>query len=102
VIAHPPPVPARVQVVAQEFSYSLSRRKVRAGRVIIELVNIGEDTHDLDIKRVGGTRVFHFPSVRPGHYVDREVRMRPGKYLLWCAIADHKERGMRATLWAVR
>jgi len=32
----PPPPPARVQVVAQEFSYSLSRRKVKAGKVIAD------------------------------------------------------------------
>lgn len=41
--------PARVQVVAQEFRYSLSRSTVRAGHVIVELVNRGQDTHDLDL-----------------------------------------------------
>lgn len=97
-IAYTPPPPARVQVVAQEYSYSLSRSKVKAGRVIVELLNRGQDAHDLGLKRVGGTHVFHFPKVEPGHYVDRMLRLRPGKYVLWCAIADHKERGMRATL----
>lgn len=96
---HPP---ARVQVVAQEFSYSLSRTKVRAGRVIVELVNRGQDTHDLDLRRVGGTHVFRFPSVLPGQVVDRELRLVPGRYLLWCAVADHKERGMHAVLRVVR
>jgi hypothetical protein len=98
-VQHPP---ARVQVVAQEFSYSLSRTKVRAGHVIVELVNQGQDTHDLDIRRVGGTHIFHFPSVLPGQVVDRELKLRPGRYLLWCAIADHRERGMHATLRVVR
>ena len=73
---HAPPPPARVQVVAQEFSYSLSRRKVKAGKVIIELVNDGQDTHDLDLERVGGTHIFHFPKVEPGHYVDRELTLQ--------------------------
>ena len=98
-VQHPP---ARVQVVAQEFSYSLSRTKVRAGRVIVELVNRGQDTHDLDIRRIGGTRIFHFPSVQPGQVVDRELKLRPGRYKLWCAIADHNERGMHAVLRVVR
>jgi hypothetical protein len=98
----PPPPPARIQVVAREFSYSLSRRKVRAGNVIIELVNYGQDTHDLDIRRVGGKRTFRFPKVAPGHYVDRKVRLRPGTYVLWCAVADHKERGMRAKFRVVK
>lgn len=96
---HPP---ARVQVVAQEFSYSLSRTRVKAGRVIIELVNRGQDTHDLDVRRVGGTHIFQFPSVLPGQVVDRELRLAPGRYLLWCAIADHQERGMHALLRVVR
>jgi len=98
-VQHPP---ARVQVVAQEFSYSLSRTKVRAGRVIVELVNRGQDTHDLDLRRIGGTGIIRFPSVQPGQFVDRELRLRPGRYLLWCAIADHRERGMRAVLRVVR
>ena len=96
---HPP---ARVQVVAQEFSYRLSRTKVRAGRVIVELVNGGQDTHDLDIRRIGGTRIFRFPSVQPGQVVDRELKLRPGRYQLWCAIADHREQGMHAVLRVVR
>ena len=97
--AHPP---ARVQVVAQEFRYSLSRTKVRAGRVIVELDNHGQDTHDLDVRRIGGTHVFHFPSVQPGQVVDRELKLEPGRYQLWCAIADHNERGMHAVLRVVR
>jgi hypothetical protein len=96
---HPP---ARVQVVAQEFHYSLSRTKVRAGRVIVELVNDGQDTHDLDIRRIGGTRIFRFPSVQPGQVVDRELKLVPGRYQLWCAIADHDELGMHAVLRVVK
>lgn len=96
---HPP---ARVQVVAQEFSYSLSRTKVRAGRVIVELVNHGQDTHDLDLRRIGGTRIFRFPDVQPGQFVDREFKLPPGRYKLWCAVADHNERGMHAVLRVVR
>ena len=89
-------------MVAQEFSYSLSRTKVRAGRVIVELVNHGQDTHDLDLRRIGGTHIFRFPSVQPGQFVDRELKLVPGRYRLWCAIADHNERGMHATLRVVR
>ena len=104
-IAHlphsPPPPPARVQVVAQEFHYSLSRRKVKAGKVIVELVNRGQDAHDLDLQRVGSTHVFHFPKVEPGRYVDKMLTLKPGTYHLWCAVADHSERGMQATLRVV-
>ena len=102
VSAPPPRPPGRVQVVAQEFRYSLSRTTVKAGRVIIELVNRGQDTHDLDLRRVGGTRIYHFPEVQPGQIVDRELKLMPGRYVLWCAVADHNERGMHAMLRVVR
>jgi hypothetical protein len=103
IVATPPQrSPARVQVVAQEFRFSLSRTRVRAGRVIVELVNHGQDTHDLDIRRIGGTRIVRFPSVLPGQFVDRELRLVPGRYLLWCAIADHRERGMHTVLRVIR
>src|SRR5207248_1793790 len=38
--------PARVQIGAAEYSFSLSRQTIRAGPAIVELVNFGEDPHD--------------------------------------------------------
>ncbi len=96
---HPP---ARVQVVAQEFSYSLSRTRVKAGRVIVELVNRGQDAHDLDLQRMGSTRIIRFPSVLPGQIVDRELKLAPGGYMLWCAMPNHRALGMHAMLRVVR
>ncbi len=96
--ATPPRPPARVQVVAREFSYVLSRRTVTAGPAIVELVNAGQDAHDLRLRRVGGTHVYRWPTVPPGGHADREIRLGPGRYVLWCALADHRERGMHAVL----
>jgi len=100
VIAAPPP--ARVQVVAREFSFVLSRQSIRAGLAIIELRNAGEDAHDLRMRRVGGTRVYAWPVTQSGGVVDEEVRLLPGRYLLWCSVADHRALGMQATLRVVR
>lgn len=90
--------PASVQVVAHEFSIALSRPWVRSGPVIVELVNMGEDDHDLALRRAGGTRVYRIPVVRPGRHADREFVLRPGRYTVWCAIANHRHLGMFATL----
>ncbi len=92
------PPPARVQVLAQEFSFTLSRLTIPAGPAIVELVNRGEDAHDLRMQRVGGTRVYTWPVVQPGTHADREYRLLPGTYVLWCALADHRARGMTARL----
>jgi hypothetical protein len=90
--------PARVQVTALEFEYRLSRLSLRQGRALIELVNYGEDEHDLVLRRVGGTKSWRLRRILPGSRATLAVRLRPGLYQLWCEVADHRARGMRATL----
>ena len=92
------PPPARVQVVAREFSFALSRTTITAGDAIVELVNDGQDSHDLRMQRVGGSRVYVWPTVLPGRFADRAYRLLPGTYVLWCSLADHRELGMTAKL----
>jgi len=95
------PAPARVQVSAKEFFYSLSRHKVVAGPAIVELVNFGEDPHDLRLERIGGGRVWKTPLVYPGAYYDLEAKLVPGRYRLWCSVANHRRLGMTAVLTVV-
>ena len=94
-----PPPPARVQIVAQEFRYSLSRQTIKAGRAVLELRNMGEDAHDLVLQRVrGGRAIVRWPEAQPGAVIDREVRLRPGLYRFVCTVANHRALGMQATL----
>ncbi len=97
-ISAPPPPPARVQVVAQEFRYALSRTTIKAGWAVIELRNMGEDAHDLRLQRVGGRRVYVWPLAQAGQTVDREYKLLPGTYRLSCGVANHASLGMTATL----
>jgi hypothetical protein len=92
------PAPARVGVSATEFHLVLSRTSVRAGRVVIELDNNGEDVHDLRLRRIGGTRTYAFPLTKPGRRSLMTLRLLPGRYRLWCSIADHAQLGMRTVL----
>jgi plastocyanin len=90
--------PSRVQVSAREFSFSLSRQSVKAGPAVIELVNFGQDPHDLRLQRIGGAHIAGTPQVDPGQHFDLTVKLLPGKYNLWCSIANHRALGMQATL----
>jgi len=90
--------PTRVQAVADEFTLTLSRISVPNKRVRIELVNFGEDPHDLRLRRIGGARTFVIPETLPGERTTRTFDLRPGRYRVWCSVADHREQGMRATL----
>ena len=94
--------PARVQVSAQEFSYALSRRTVVAGPAIVELYNLGEDPHDLRMQRMGGGRLWKTPLIFPGKYYDLNATLVPGRYRLWCSIANHRQLGMTAVLTVVK
>ena len=90
--------PQRVQVTALEFEYRLSRLSVRQGPALIELVNYGEDEHNLVLRRVGGTKRWRIAKILPGSHATLALRLRPGLYRLQCMVADHSARGMRATL----
>ena len=95
------PAPARVQVAAKEFYFALSRGSVVAGPAIVELVNFGEDPHDLRLQRIGGAHIAGTPQVQPGDYYDLSLTLRSGKYRLWCSIANHRQLGMQAVLTVV-
>jgi hypothetical protein len=90
--------PARVQVGADEFGYTLSRLSISAGPAIVQLANYGEDEHDLRLRRAGGTRTYAIAKVRPGRVGEIEARFLPGRFTVWCSLADHRSRGMSATL----
>ncbi len=90
--------PARVQVAAEEYAFTLSRPSIKAGPAIVQLVNYGEDPHDLRLRRVGGTRTYALRVVQADGDADLTARLLPGRYTLWCSLADHRSRGMRATL----
>lgn len=90
--------PARLGVGASEFHLVLSRGSVKAGRVIVELQNDGQDPHDLRLRRIGGTRTYAIPQTAPGEHTEVALKLLPGRYRLWCSVADHAQLGMRAVL----
>jgi hypothetical protein len=94
--------PGRLQVVAREFRYQLSRTQLRSGRwSIIELYNLGEDEHDLRLQRIGGRKVWGLSKVLPGQRKVFGAKLPVGRYRLWCSLADHDARGMHAQLKVV-
>jgi plastocyanin len=93
------PVPrTRIQVVAEEYDFVLSRHVVKSGPATVQLANFGEDPHDLRLQRVGGTKVYRIDGVAPGESADLRLTLVRGRYTLWCAIGDHRMLGMEAQL----
>ena len=88
-----------LQVVEKEWTVTPSRPSVRAGTVSLELVNFGMDNHDLVVKSTKvGAKPIRFKLLSPRGRAEKELRLTPGRYTLWCSLAGHKAKGMRATL----
>jgi plastocyanin len=90
--------PTRLQATAKEFYFVLSAHTVKAGPAIVELVNYGEDPHDLRLQRLGGGKVYRTKLLDPGKFQDLELTLLPGKYRLWCGVPTHASLGMKTTL----
>lgn len=89
---------SRVGVAATEWRLVLSRRSVRAGNLIVQLQNQGEDGHDLAIRKTTGSATRRIREQRPGQHADMTLRVSAGTYRLWCTLPGHKKLGMHATL----
>lgn len=96
------PGPPRLGVVAKEFKLTFSRPYVKAGRLILQLDNQGEDEHNLRIARKsGGPPVAAVEDTAPRQQTTIRVPVKPGLYRLWCALPKHAGLGMKARLQVV-
>jgi plastocyanin len=93
------PAPSYVQITEKEFTITLSRLRVHEGSAIVGVLNAGMDTHDLVIQsNAKGSKPIRFSQLDPGSHTSRTIKLAPGRYTLWCSIADHRQLGMVAPL----
>lgn len=93
-----PPVVPHVQVSAVEYSFSLSRTTVPAGKVILQFVNNGQDEHNLHLESAEGPLSESIADTASKGVSNLELEMRPGAYTLFCSLPTHEAEGMKATL----
>jgi hypothetical protein len=97
--------PAPLFVDAREWSVTLSRATVPAGRVAIQLHNAGEDDHDLRLRRLdrrgrAAGRSRRVALTHPGAMTEAVVHLTRGRWRVWCTLDGHAAAGMRAMLQA--
>jgi hypothetical protein len=92
------PPPARLLAFASEYRIGTSRVRAPAGVLVAQLKNNGQDDHDLAVRSARGRVVASTGVVGHGALGQLRVRLRPGRYVLVCTLADHEARGMRAAL----
>jgi hypothetical protein len=95
--------PARLLVAGDEWNLVLSRAGIARGEALIQFLNRGEDDHDLRLRRISRRSssrnpVARWPVTIPGELSSLSLRVRTGRYRLWCSLPGHRGLGMSATL----
>jgi plastocyanin len=97
-----PAGPPHVEVTADDtaaFRFILSRPSVRAGQVIVEFVNHGQDEHNLHaVEPIEGAEAGSLPDTAPNAHPTLSLNLHAGSYTFFCSIKDHEAKGMKATL----
>lgn len=74
-----------------------SRTQLLAGTVTVEFNNShAQDPHDLWLRK--GSTTYSFDTVEKEEKATKALALSAGTWTLWCAIGDHKERGMVASV----
>jgi plastocyanin len=95
----PEPEANRLSARASEYYWVLSRPKVKAGPVTVELNNQGEDPHNLNLRREGdGGEPLQIPETDSLQRSVASFDLPAGEYRLWCSLPEHEEKGMATTL----
>lgn len=95
----PGPTLSHLGVKAVEYSYTLSRPEVKAGEVIVELNNQGEDPHNLVLKHENtDDPELEIPPTPSVSQTSANFTLSPGTYRLYCSLYKHESKGMQATL----
>jgi plastocyanin len=93
-----PSIP-RLGVKAVEWAYTLSRPEVPAGEVVVELNNMGEDPHNLNLQLEDGSGPEgEIATIGPSAQGKAKFELPAGSYRLWCDLDGHEAAGMQATL----
>jgi plastocyanin len=99
--APPPPAapPRLLGVTAREFSLVASRTVVGTGEVTVQLVNRGEDPHDLRLEPLDGQGGGgDLALTESGTTTTAKLRLEPGAYRMLCTLPQHAGLGMRGQI----
>jgi uncharacterized cupredoxin-like copper-binding protein len=95
-------VPARLLVYAQEWSMWPSRPSLKAGTVIVQLWNRGQDAHDVRVRRLShGAMVGRTQGdaiTQSGKLSQATWHLSPGTYELYCSMPGHLKKGMHTRI----
>lgn len=87
-----PAAATTVKVTAKDFSFELSAKAIKQGRVTFVIHNASPAKHNFAI---AGHRS---KTIGPGKTTRLAVTLKPGRYLYRCTVDSHAELGMKGYL----
>lgn len=105
-VVTPPPAeetdnPHYLGAQAYEFGFEPTRERfeLQAGSDTIELINRGEDAHDLNVESLEThANLLTLSPTGAGGHARATAELAAGEYRLYCSLAEHAELGMERTL----
>jgi plastocyanin len=104
----PEPEANAVSITANDhtnpYGYAPSRKAVKSGDLTVQLINVGEDEHNMDMEKVGpgnspeGPIVVAVSAASKGASTPTTVDVEPGTYRMWCTLPGHAAKGMETTI----
>ncbi|HJZ34991.1 MAG TPA: plastocyanin/azurin family copper-binding protein [Solirubrobacterales bacterium] len=104
----PEPEANAVSITANDhtnpYGYAPSRKTVKSGELTVQLINAGEDEHNMDMEKVGpgnapeGPIVVAVSAASKGASTPTTVDVEPGTYRMWCTLPGHAAKGMETTI----
>ncbi|MDQ1662434.1 MAG: hypothetical protein QOJ68_2414 [Blastococcus sp.] len=80
-----------------EFSIDLGTKTLKAGPYLVKVDNTGNATHDLVVEQ-NGAKIAGTSSIAPGQSGSLSVTLKPGSYVFYCSIGNHRSMGMETTV----
>jgi uncharacterized cupredoxin-like copper-binding protein len=90
-VASPATQTTTVTVSAKEFSFKLSTKTAKAGKVTFKVTNVGTIGHDFQI---AGKKT---PLIQKGKSATLTVTLKKGSYPYLCTVPGHAAAGMKGT-----
>lgn len=80
-----------------DFSIDLGTKTLKAGPYLVKVNNTGSATHDLVVEQ-NGAKIAGTSSISPGESASLSVTLKPGTYVFYCSIGNHRAMGMEVTV----
>lgn len=88
--------PIKVKVTMTDYAFALSKKVVRRGTVVFQVVNTGEVVHDF---KIAGKKTPIYETSERGAL--RVVFKKIGRYPYICTVVGHADVGMKGVLRVV-